>query len=211
MFQFTRVTLSHNLEQPKKEQVYVEDASHTWTCIPVSDFDVPSPPASDVPRGVALRLLKSLKEIFNQPKEKAANERPQWDRPSDELLRSISPDPDWKHAATQLGEAVGDEWFENRQPARLINAFVAAPGINIAESLQHLARHKRLTVIPPPSPDSLFEKSRTDAATLESIDAPSTEIAVIPHLEWWYLRHEDGLGLVRNLLERISCIACEFS
>ena len=198
--------LSHCPERPQKEQVYMEDETHIWTYIPVSDFDVPSPPASDAARGAALRLWKPLQNIFNQSKRKLVSEQPQWDRPPLNLLRSISPDPNWSHAATQLANELGDDWFENRQSARLIHAFVAAPGVGIAETLQKLAQQRRLSVLTAPLPDSMFETSRSDTATRNAVDESSSEILVIPHLERWYLRHEDGLAMVRNLLERLRTL-----
>lgn len=181
----------------------MEDASQIWNCIPVSDFEVPSPPASDAARGAAVRLWKSLQNMFSQPNRKAASEQPQWDRPPLDLVKSISPDPDWNHPAIQLANALEVDWFENRQPARLIYAFVAAPGVDIAETLQRIAQQRRLSVLAAPSPASLFKASRSETSTLNAVDASNDEILAFPHLEQWYLRHEDGLTMVRELLERL--------
>ena len=181
----------------------MENETHTWTYIPASDFDVPCPPASDAARGLAVRFWRSIQNIIREPKSKSESEPPQWDRPPLNLLRSISPDPDWSHAAGQLANVLGDDWFENRQPDRLIYAYVAPPGIDIAETLQRLAQQRQLSVLTAPSPDSLLEASRSDTAIFNEVDESSSEILVVPHLERWYLRHEDGLAIVRDLLERL--------
>ncbi|HXV59976.1 MAG TPA: hypothetical protein VEK15_04725 [Vicinamibacteria bacterium] len=180
------------------------DETDIWSYIPVADFEVPSPPASDAARGLARRLWTSLRDAFHRPNQKASSEEVQLDRPPVDRLRSVTPDPDWKPAADLLAAELGDDWFDNRRPARPLQVLIGPPGCDVAEVLEVLAQKRQLNVLTAPSPEVLLEASYSNLSELHAVQESIDEILVIPHLERWYLRHQDGLSVVRTLVQRLN-------
>ena len=189
---------------PLREQIEMLDETDIWSYIPVADFEVPSPPASDTARGLALRVWTSLRDALHRPNQKASSEEAQLDRPSVDRLRSVTPDPDWKPAATLLTARLGDDWFDNRRPAHPLQALIGPPGCDVAEVLEVLAQKRQLNVLTAPSSEVLVEASYSNLSELHVVDESLDEILVIPHLEHWYLRHQDGLSVVRSLVQRLN-------
>ena len=190
-----------------------QDHDRLWTYIPVTDFDVPTPPVSDAARGGVLHLWRSLQGFFRH-KKSATEEEPQWDRPTEELLRSVSPDPNWSEAAVSFAAGLRDDWLLAEQCDRPLRALVGPPGCDVASVVRSVAEQYRLKVLAAPSPETLLGSSEMDRSAWPSADEPDG-IVVIPHLEHWFFRHEEGLTLVRNLIERLhlsrsrALIACD--
>ncbi len=178
------------------------DESDPWTYIPAAEFKAPLPPATEAARGGLRRLWKSLQCMFQQTKHKVANEVPTYDRPALDLLESIVPDPDWNQAAGHLADALGEDWFQRGQTGHRLCSYVGPPGCEIGAALHALAEQRGLRVLSAPTPESLLEASSSNASALALLDQ-ADQVWVIPHLEAWYLRHEDGLNLIRRLLERL--------
>ena len=181
----------------------MQDETELWNFIHAAEYKVPLPPVSEAAQSGIQRLWMSLQRTFQQPKRNAASEEPQWDRPSSERLKSILPDPDWNQAAIQLARALGDAWFEQPEPARPIRCFIGAPGVNIATVLQSLVQQRRLCELSAPSHELLLDASRSNSSLLQALNEAADHVLVIPQLERWYLRHEEGLSVIRDLIESL--------
>ncbi|WP_442510707.1 hypothetical protein SH528x_002347 [Novipirellula sp. SH528] len=187
----------------------MEEPRSVWSYIPVAEFVAPTPPASDAARGSLRRVWNWVKHSVRSPSSPAIDEMSQWDRPADELLKSVSHAPDWSDAASELANKLGDDWFKSEQPTLLIQPLVGPPGCDISGVLQTLAKQRRLRTLAAPDPKSILESANQLETTpsgdsaANAGDESSGEILVVPHLEKWYLRHEDGLTLVRQLVEQL--------
>jgi hypothetical protein len=182
----------------------MEGALQIWSCIPVSDFDVPSSPATDAARGAAMRLWQSLQNMIRQPKQATISHQSRGDRPHLHLFSWNVSDPSWDHAAIELADAVGDDWFQDPHPTRLVYPFVAPPGVKIDSALRTMAQQRRLCLIEPPPSNSLLNRSKLEPSLFDAMGKSTSEVLVMPNLERWYLRHEDGLSVLRDLLQRLS-------
>lgn len=189
----------------------MEEPQSIWSYIAIADFVAPTPPATDAARGRLRRAWNWAQRSLHSAAAPTNDEMPQWDRPTDELLKSVSPAPDWLDAASELANRLGDAWFESEQPARLIQPLIGPPGCDLSHMLQVLAQQKQLRPLPVPAPDpnsilgtaNRWEASLPASALSETENETNTEILIVPHLEKWYLRHEDGLAPVRPLVDHV--------
>ncbi len=181
----------------------MEESESIWSYIPIADFDAPTPPATDAARGKLRRAWKFVQRTLHRSKPSAAKETLHQDRPVDHLLESVSPPPDWTHAANQLADTLGEDWFRPKQSRRRIQPLVGPPGCDVSAVLQQLAQHKQLRTLAAPALHSLLETPSDDQWAAKVLEESNREILVIPHLEDWYLRHEQGLMHLRLLLQQL--------
>lgn len=182
----------------------MSDTMEIWSFIPAPDFEVPAPPATDAARGRVLRMWRWLRRLFHDSAASNPPDETQWDRPSAEKLRSLSPDPDWSAAAHNLAASLGCDWFQQPHPDRSVSVFVGAPGCGIAETMQLLAQQRKLTILAAPLPESLLESQSSNISALQAFDDATTDFLVIPNLEGWFLRHESGLNVIQELVGRLT-------
>ncbi len=192
----------------------MQEENGNWTYIPVGDFKPPSSPVTEATRGGVRLLWTALRHaVFREKAE--SQEEVVLDRPSDTLLRELTPVPDWTDAAAALSHTFEKEWFEENHPKRPIVAIVGPPGCDHAALLRELACQHKLQISEAPIADELMVSDSLQKGYLHSSDASSEAILVIPNLEHWYLRHEEGLATVRDLMEHLlsrqrrAILACD--
>ncbi|MEQ9411413.1 MAG: hypothetical protein RIK87_27105 [Fuerstiella sp.] len=174
-----------------------------WSLVPIADFQVPLCQTADAARGTMRRLRESLQGLFRARSEVPPNQKVQRHCPNADVLHTLSPALDWAAAAASLAETLGEEWFADPEPGRSVTTIVGPPGCDIAQMLQTLARDRGLTVLAAPCFQTLLESSPTSLPAFSPLEAQIDRIVVIPQLERWYLRHEDGMAVIRQLLRQI--------
>ncbi|MCA9134944.1 MAG: hypothetical protein KDA45_17365, partial [Planctomycetales bacterium] len=127
-----------------------------------------------------------------------------WNRLSLDWLQAACPHFQWSQAAESLSESLGEAWFADTCPERPLRVLVGPPGSGIRRVLQELAEVRQLRLLPAPQAEEILASAPGDTALLRSAEPDAGEILVIPNLECWYLRHPNGLALVRNLVEWLS-------
>lgn len=174
-----------------------------WAFIPLADFNVPSSPAGEATRGLFVRTWQSLWSLIYRSNGNKSNSKTDFEHPPDDVLKRISPSFEANRAAT-LATALGDEWFNHIRPERHLRTVIGPPGFEIGVILSAVAKECQFRILNAPSTDSILEMSDADnKASLSAIESGS-DILVIPHLERFFLRHEKGLSLVRDLVARLS-------
>ncbi len=175
-----------------------------WTFIPWEDFSLPAPPPSDVARGSLRRVWKSLRELFRNETNGSEPKQPGPDgsRPSRDLIQQISPDPDLRPAAQVLRETLST-WLPPAAPTPCIVPLIGPPGCDLADMLQMLGQADGFQLVPKLDATTILSTDRTDSTALPHAPTTDGNVLVIPRLEHWYLRHQDGFNLIRLLIDRL--------
>ena len=175
-----------------------------WDFIPASEFQVPASPPNEAARGHSRRLWRWLKhELLRRPEKDASSESTQRQLPAEDQFESDALEPDWNQAAEALAADLS-EWFDTgRSDSRTALTLIGPPGSGVAKLMCSLAQERKLKVLSAPPSHATLDDFQTDKFELPAMDDSEHQILVIPHLERYFVRHEDGLGLVRNLTERL--------
>ncbi len=114
------------------------------------------------------------------------------------LLDKVVPTPDWS-APISAVTAVLDSWLEAKVPGSSAQIFVGPPYHGTSEILSAWAQARGWRLVPAPPPEMILTGGEEWLAQMEADDEP----LVLPHLEHYYLRHYNGLTLLRRLLDLI--------
>ena len=114
------------------------------------------------------------------------------------LLNKLVPAPDWS-APLGAVTAVLDNWLDAKVLKSSAQIFVGPPYQGTPEILTAWAQVRGWRLVSAPSPEMILTGGEEWLAQMEEDDVP----LVLPHLEHCYLRHYNGLTLVRRLLDRI--------
>lgn len=167
-----------------------------WNFVTINEFNVPSPPVTQkVKKGI-----KFIQDLFKRYVEKQESpfiieenlqKLPDWKR------NRIMPNPDWIHVASIFEERISD-WIENdksfNQP---IITFVGPPYSGYENILTHWAESHELKCIEPPNLEQILSNDR------DWFDnANQDKFWIFPNLERAFLRHADGLNLIRSFLDK---------
>ena len=173
-----------------------EPRQSLWEVVPLAEFRLPAEPAQQV----ASRKLRDFWRLLRSDDASAqAPARAEKDlRALPEVrLEHLVPPVDWGSAHDALDEALTDWLHDGARPVRF---FVGPPGGGVAEALGRWAGHRNWPVIEPPTTEQILAG---DTSWLD--DWPrDAEGWLLPSLERCYLRHPQGLTLVRRLLEALT-------
>ncbi len=175
-----------------------------WEFIPASDFQAPSAPVNEAARGQSRRVWRWFeKHILRRGSENESDAKVQQSRLSSKSLEAASRVPDWHAAAQTLAQHLG-EWLGSSQASGSgARALVGPAGCGVPAMLHTLAEVEQLKILAPPSSESLMGNVECHDAVLNSLDKSESEVLIIPQLERFYLRHTNGLELIRRLTERL--------
>jgi len=116
-----------------------------------------------------------------------------------ELLDQVAPVPDWAEGVPAVTAAL-DQWLDAAHPDPPAQVFVGPSYSGTPQILAHWARSRGWSLVAAPEPEQILAGGGDWLAQLdEHGDAP----LVLTHLEHCYLRHYNGLALLRGLLETI--------
>ncbi len=165
-----------------------------WEFVRVADYRLPNP----VGASAALEKWTSFKRLFRrgdkeeQTPVKAEDELRML---SDSRLQALVRPIDWRCAAAALDLALAD-WLHASKPERPVRFVVGQPHCGHPEILAHWAARHRVHQVVAPSVEQILGGDERWLEGWPSGDRPW----VLPNLEHCYLRHADGLGLVRRFL-----------
>jgi hypothetical protein len=114
------------------------------------------------------------------------------------MLDKVAPGPDWSAPLRAVTEVLNN-WLDAKVPASLAQVFVGPPYHGTPEILTRWAQARGWRLISAPAPEMILTGGEEWLAQMEEGNEP----LVLPHLEHCYLRHYDGLTLLRRLLDRI--------
>jgi hypothetical protein len=116
-----------------------------------------------------------------------------------ELLEAVVPVPDWSEGIAAVTASLGD-WLDATQPETPVQVFVGPCYSGTAQILAQWAEARGWDLLPSPEPEQILAGGKE---WLAQADDDGGAPVVLPHLEHCYLRHYDGLTMLRRLLEII--------
>lgn len=164
-----------------------------WECVPLSDYLVPTLPADRV----AVGLWSSIRQMYRRKdtvgiepeKEQELHALPQV------RLAHLVPSLPWKDASAALDLTLQD-WLEPGLSNNSVKFFVGQPFSAHAEIVALFGRQHGAVEITPPSIEEILSG---DESWLDHWPLSET-FWVLPKLEHCYLRHANGLDLLRRLM-----------
>lgn len=169
-----------------------------WQFISADDYKAPQQPASKAVRSNLEDFWERLvRRAQQKPSQEAAEADLDLRSAPGRLLRWIAPEPAWGELAkAALTEALSD-WQEQEPQEAGVRAFISFHPDHLPVALARWAEENGLCHIQPPSIQEILSG---DLAWLEQWKEDS-QCFVFPYLEKSFLRHENGLSLVRHLLD----------
>ncbi|MDO9531229.1 MAG: hypothetical protein Q7O12_03750 [Deltaproteobacteria bacterium] len=116
-----------------------------------------------------------------------------------ELLDEVVPVPDWSEGIAAVTASL-DDWLDATQPETPVQVFVGPSYSGTAQILAQWAEARGWDLLAPPEPEQILAGGKE---WLAQVDDGSGAPLVLTHLEHCYLRHYDGLTMLRRLLEII--------
>ena len=176
-----------------------EEDRALWNLIPLDNF---KPPASAAPEAVRSGLADLWRRLRGRDKQTEASEAAvEMERPSQKLLDWAAPSPDWSaEDVTGLHSGLCD-WLEADPQALGIQTIVDAPISVVRARLEKWAVDQGYFLVTPPTPEQIL---RVDRGWLDALPLDKGQRLLLPRLERCFLRHHNGLELLRRLLERID-------
>jgi hypothetical protein len=173
-----------------------EASQNLWRFVRLDQYSRPPEPSRETVRKGIFGLWrhlgwgeKSEESIFA---DKGLSQVPQ------EFLDKAAPYPDWSAALGAVTEVL-DPWLDAKVPGSAAQIFVGPPFHGTPDILTSWAQARGWRVVSAPAPEMILADGEEWLAQTEDGDEP----LVLPHLEHCYLRHYDGLTLLRRLLGRI--------
>ncbi|NEX18166.1 MAG: hypothetical protein C1943_16545 [Halochromatium sp.] len=164
-----------------------------WELVRLSDYRLPSAPTATSAR----RGLSSLKRLFGRRQQQSqgpVKTEDELHRLEPERLDAITSPIDWRQAAQLLQQAL--EQRSKLDPAWFI---ISPPAAGYAGLLETWAAQQAAACIPSPTYEIVAGDYSGWLADLPTGNAPWA----LPRLERCWLRHPAGLGLVRDLFDRL--------
>jgi hypothetical protein len=114
-----------------------------------------------------------------------------------DLLDEVVPLPDWSEGIAAVTALLND-WLDATQAEPSVQVFVGPSYNGTPQILTQWARAKGWDLLDPPEPEQILAGGKE---WLAQVDDGSNAPLVLTHLEHCYLRHYDGLTMLRRLLE----------
>lgn len=170
-----------------------------WELIPLTEFKPPSSPAPEAVRSGLHDLWRRLRG--GEAAHNGAEPDVEMERPSQQLLDWAAPEPDW--AATELAglEAGLHGWLDGEIGSVGVQTIVDPPMGLVRERLERWAAERDYFLVTPPTPEQIMAGNRD---WLDALPLDGSQRLLLPRMERSFLRHHNGLDLLRRLLDRID-------
>jgi hypothetical protein len=174
-----------------------EDKS-IWKYVPVADYQRPSAPVTHT----AKKGLTFFQDFLqrDQPNEEGPLKKvdelrllPDWQ------IERIAPAPDWAGAAEALAAHL-EEWLASENSDQSAIVLVGPPYSGLTEIVPSWAEQQGWPLIKPPSAEQILAEDYAWFTGQHS----SSDPWVLPSLERAYLRHANGLNVIRRFLDEAS-------
>ena len=160
---------------------------------PLGTYRWPALPADETVK----RWWTLLRDVFRKaPEDEPFVADSALDRLGTRMLDRIAPPPACGPLMEELTASLAD-WLDRPASGDRLRLIVMQP-CDEADTLKVWAEDRGLTVLAPPDRDADIP------VNILAGTAKEDGVLVIPALERWFLRHADGLGAVRGLLDAIS-------
>lgn len=170
-----------------------------WQLVPLHDYKPPSEPAGETVRSTLHALWERLYARTQEEDAHAVDpDKSTLDAVPQGVLERIAPAPAWNGSPTAALDQALESWLDAEREKGGVQMLVAAPYSGMADMVIHWSRMHEYAVIKPPTPKQILENSEEWMSQWKQNEAPGL---VFPWLERCYLRHHDGLDLVRRLLD----------
>ena len=168
-----------------------------WHYIHSDQFSSPRAPAREAVRkgviGLWERMFRSQRSPEEVVTQKQLRSLPR------ETLQQAAPFPDWVEPVSALDAAL-EGWPHKALGETPVRVVVGRPFGGVPEVLGHLATDKHWQVLDAPEPTAILSGGKDWLAAIANCNHSAL---VIPCLERCFLRHHNGLVLVRKLLEEL--------
>ena len=166
-----------------------------WQFVSLADYNLPAAPVTHtVKKGLAgfRRLFSQQDEEITSPLKSGDELRllPDWQ------LNKIAPPLTWDDAVASLDHEL-ETWLKRDKTELPVCVLVGPPYSGYADILEKWAELHNWNLIKPPSPQQIFDGDDSWLTAQIQDDRPW----VFPWLEKAYLRHAQGLKLVRRILD----------
>tara|TARA_B100001750_G_C15516472_1_gene607626 strand:- start:279 stop:1445 length:1167 start_codon:yes stop_codon:yes gene_type:complete len=159
---------------------------------PLKDYSFPAEPADEK----VLTIYSRIKDAFTKEKMSSLIDESNLESLKKRKLNKAAPSPAYGSLIKELDNTLRP-WIEQDSPANWTQIIVLPPCES--DNLVHLwADGQDCHIIKPPSRNVFTDGSEAD------ISLPKDKLLVLPRLEDWFLRHEKGLGPLRQILEKIT-------
>ena len=173
-------------------------APSLWRLIPVHEYKSPAEPTSETLRSTIRDFRTWLREAVGKSSAGAStNAAPKLRTAPPGLLSWIAPSPTWEHEIDAL-DATLEPWYKDEPRTAGIQYLVGAPYSNLANIAVEWGKSHDFAIIKPPTQAQILNN---DSDWMKQWQYNKAERLILPHLEQCYLRHHNGLDLVRRLLD----------
>ncbi|MDD3581865.1 MAG: hypothetical protein PHW74_12695 [Desulfobacca sp.] len=175
-----------------------QESNPIWKFIPLDQYAKPQAPTKETIR-TGISGLKGWLGRAPTPGEPVLTET-ELNLVPQVLLDRAAPVPDWREAVPALNANL-ETWLSASQPEPWGQIVVGGPYSGSAQIISHWAQDIEWRLIDPPSVEQILAE---DTGWLGQVLSADQAPVVIPNLEHCYLRHCDGLTLLRRLLDGLS-------
>ena len=182
----------------QQDTVTVHQDNRLWRFIALSDYDPPNEPAGETVRNTLHNLWERLYVRTHEDNVQDELEQDTLHAVPSGLLEWIAPAPTWEEHCIEAVDKALYTWLETDHDQAGIQLFVAPPYSNISEITINWSRVHEYAIIKPPTPTQILTN---DPDWMKQWQQNKASRLVLPYLERCYLRHHNGLDLLRRLLD----------
>jgi hypothetical protein len=178
----------------------VSDNNHkfkpTWQIVSFDGYDLPTAPTRDAATKGIIKFWRLFRNR-DAKKESPEKKKDQLLKVSRPLLAKIVPTIDWQPGAEVLDAKLRD-WLDQQNQRSFVRFFIGPPYSGHADILRLWAVMHQTPIIEPPTAEQILSRDENWLDKVSQFKKPW----VFPNLERSYLRHAEGLTLIRRFLER---------
>lgn len=167
-------------------------------CIALENYARPPEPASEVVRNGLHAFEQQLRHALGAPTEDPTMQQRNLRAAPPLLLERIVPEPAWTNFYLEPVQAVLASWLAADAATAGARLFVSAPHSTLYASIKTWAKREAWQILEPPTPDEILAD---DGRWLARWQDHAQGRWLLPPLERCYLRHHNGLTLIRRLVE----------
>ncbi|MDD5288879.1 MAG: hypothetical protein PHY28_07220 [Dehalococcoidales bacterium] len=165
-----------------------------WQFVALDQFSVPMQQTSKYLHN----RRKTLWQWLHRTAIDNRSDKPEaYDSSSSRYLAEIIPEWGWAEAVPAMETAL-EPWLMLDTPPSLVQAIVGAPHSRTSDILRHCAGKRGWHIVEAPEPHEILTGGES---WLQKLPENNVAPLVIPNLERCYLRHPDGLMLLRRFIE----------
>jgi hypothetical protein len=181
-----------NISMPEGKQPF-------WRFIPLDEYEPPSGPTTETLRTNFQNIMRRLGLPGRADKANAFSEHEgELKSIPDDLVARAAPEPNWELLHLEALTAAYQSWVDADAAAAGLHVLVDAPHSQLPQSVRKWAADNDCLIIEPPTTQQILDN---DIDWLAQLNVSEATHWVLPSLERLFLRHENGLNLLRSWLD----------